>query len=85
MDLFYFQEFEKTFYFTIYFQQCPNKDDRLRTLYNISLLIAESGKLHIISEELILPAINEVINIVLHQPAYIIKKLPLRNNSAKQN
>ena len=35
--------------------------DGLRTLYNISVLIARKGKLHDTREELIIPAVKEVI------------------------
>ncbi|KAH1021787.1 hypothetical protein HUJ04_011272, partial [Dendroctonus ponderosae] len=38
--------------------------------YNISLLIAKSGKAHTIEEELILPAIEEVLKTVLHKPLF---------------
>jgi hypothetical protein len=41
-------------------------DDGLRDSYNISLLIAKSGKPHTIGEELILPAVSEVLHTVLH-------------------
>ncbi|GBP21522.1 SCAN domain-containing protein 3 [Eumeta japonica] len=37
-----------------------SNDDGLRASYNISLLIAKSGKLHTIGEQLILPAVEEV-------------------------
>lgn len=60
-------------------------DDGLRASYNISLLIAQKGKPHNIGEELILPAINEVITTVLHKPAAdIIRKIPLSNNSVQR-
>jgi hypothetical protein len=60
-------------------------DDGLRASYNISLLIAKSGKSHTIGEELILPAINEVINTMLNKPAFdIIKKIPLSNNTVQR-
>ncbi|KAG8234802.1 hypothetical protein J437_LFUL006635 [Ladona fulva] len=42
----------------------------LRASYNISLLIAKSGKPHTIGEELILPAVSEVLRSVLHKPPY---------------
>ncbi|XP_055924696.1 zinc finger BED domain-containing protein 5-like [Argiope bruennichi] len=52
-----------------------------RESYNISLLIAKSGKPHTIGEELILPAIEEVIKTVLHKPPFdVLKRIPLSNN-----
>ncbi|CAH2011683.1 unnamed protein product [Acanthoscelides obtectus] len=44
-------------------------DDGLRASYNISLLIAKSGKPHTIGEKLIFPAVEEVLKTVLHKPA----------------
>ena len=41
--------------------------DGLRASYNISLLIARSGKSHRIVEELILPAVREVLHTVVHK------------------
>ncbi|CAH2000628.1 unnamed protein product [Acanthoscelides obtectus] len=53
-------------------------DDGLLASYNISLLIAKSGKPHTIGEKLILPAVEEVLKTVLHKPASdIIKRIPL--------
>jgi hypothetical protein len=53
-------------------------DDGVRTSYKISLLIVKSGKPHTIGEELILPAVSEVLRTVLHKPpSDIIKKIPL--------
>ncbi|CAH1964673.1 unnamed protein product [Acanthoscelides obtectus] len=50
-------------------------DDGLRASYNISLLIAKSGKPHTIGEKLILPA----------KPASdIIKRIPLSNNTVER-
>lgn len=60
-------------------------DDGLHASYNISLLIAKSGKPHTIGEELILPAVSEVIRTVLHKPASdIIRRIPLSNNTVQR-
>ncbi|CAH1980987.1 unnamed protein product [Acanthoscelides obtectus] len=60
-------------------------DDGLRASYNISLLIAKSGKPHTIGEKLILPAVEEVLKTVLHKPASdIIKRIPLINNTVER-
>lgn len=60
-------------------------DDGLRASYNISLLIAKTGKPHTIGEDLILPAVKEVITTVLHKPAAdIIRKIPLSNSSVQR-
>ncbi|CAH2018080.1 unnamed protein product [Acanthoscelides obtectus] len=60
-------------------------DDGLRASYNISLLIAKSGKPHTIGEKLILPAVEEVLKTVLHKPASdIIKIIPLSNNTVER-
>ncbi|CAH2001640.1 unnamed protein product, partial [Acanthoscelides obtectus] len=60
-------------------------DDGLRASYNISLLIAKSGKPHTIGEKLILPAVEEVLKTDLHKPASdIIKRIPLSNNTVER-
>ncbi|CAH1992310.1 unnamed protein product [Acanthoscelides obtectus] len=60
-------------------------DDGLRASYNISLLIAKSGKPHTIGEKLILPAVEEVLKTILHKPASdIIKRIPLSNNTVER-
>ncbi|CAH1975478.1 unnamed protein product [Acanthoscelides obtectus] len=60
-------------------------DDGLRASYNISLLIAKSGKPHTIGEKLILPAVEEVSKAVLHKPTSdIIKRIPLSNNTVER-
>ncbi|CAH2015032.1 unnamed protein product [Acanthoscelides obtectus] len=60
-------------------------DDGLRASYNISLLIAKSGKPHTVGEKLILPAVEEVLKTVLHKPASdIIKRIPLSNNTVER-
>ena len=61
-----------------------NSDDGLKASYNISLLIAKAGKPHTIEEELILPAVKEVIKTVLHKsPEQVIKSIPLSDNSVQ--
>ncbi|CAH1997541.1 unnamed protein product [Acanthoscelides obtectus] len=60
-------------------------DNGLRASYNISLLIAKSGKPNTIGEMLILPAVEEVLKTVLHKPASnIIKKIPLSNDTVER-
>ncbi|GBP25772.1 SCAN domain-containing protein 3 [Eumeta japonica] len=55
-----------------------SNDDGLRTSYNISLPIAKSGKPHTIGEQLILPAVEEVLKTVLHKSSFdILKRVPL--------
>ena len=62
-----------------------NSDDGLKASYNISLLIAKAGKPHTIGEELILPAVKEVIKTVLHNsPEQVIKSIPLSDNSVQR-
>ena len=62
-----------------------NSDDGLKASYNISLLIAKTGKSHTIWEELILPAVKEVIKTVLHKsPEQVIKSIPLSDNSVQR-
>ncbi|KAJ8946493.1 hypothetical protein NQ318_001768 [Aromia moschata] len=59
-------------------------DDGLRASYNISLVIAKSGKLHTIGEKLILADIEEVLKTELHKPAYeIVKRIPLSNTTVQ--
>ncbi|KAJ8897020.1 hypothetical protein PR048_002366 [Dryococelus australis] len=60
-------------------------NDGLRASYNISLLKAKSGKPHTIGEQIILPAIEEVLKTVLHKSAYdILKRIPLSNNTVQR-
>ncbi|CAH1966706.1 unnamed protein product [Acanthoscelides obtectus] len=61
-------------------------DDALRASYNISLLIAKSGKPHTIGEKLILPTVEKVLKTVLHKPASdIIKRISLSNNTVERH
>ncbi|XP_032075183.1 protein ZBED8-like [Thamnophis elegans] len=69
----------------MFYNASQRNTDVLHASYNITLLIAKSGKPHTIGEELILPAINEVLSIVLHRsPHNIIKTIPLSNNSVQR-
>ena len=54
--------------------------------YNLSKLIANTGKAHVIGEELILPAIKEVLETVLHHLAAssVIKNIPLSNDTVRR-
>ena len=62
-----------------------NSDDGLKASYNISLLIAKAGKPHTIWEELILPAVKEVIKTVSHKsPEQVLKSIPLSDNSVQR-
>ena len=59
--------------------------DGLCASYNSSLLIDRSGKSHTIGEELILPAVREVLHIVVpRSPDQIIKNIPLSDNSVQR-
>lgn len=86
----YFQDLEKKHnaqpsVSKLFSMAAKQDDDGLRASYNISLLIAQTGKPHTIGETLILPAIKEVITTVLHKPAAdIIRKIPLSNNSVQR-
>ena len=58
-----------------------NSDNGLKASNNISLLIAKASKPHTIGEELILPAVKEVIKTVLKKsPEQVIKSIPLSDN-----
>lgn len=88
-DLSYFQVLEEKYFkhptiSKLFESSTKQGNDGLQASY-ISLLIAKAGKLYTIGEELILPAIKEVINTVLHKPASdIIRKIPLSNNSVQR-
>ena len=56
--------------------------DGLVASYNISLLIAKSGKPHTIGEKLILPAIQEAVTTVMHSDGRsVIQSIPLSNDT----
>ena len=60
--------------------------DELLASYNLSLIIAKKGKPHKIDEELILPAVKEVLNSVLHHKtsSSVIKSIPLSNDNVQR-
>lgn len=86
----YFQNLEARYLneatVTSMFSAVPKQNnDGVRASYNIALMIAKSGKPHTIGEELILPAIKEVLTTVLHTPAFdVTKKLSLSNNTVQR-
>ncbi|GBP36287.1 SCAN domain-containing protein 3 [Eumeta japonica] len=86
----YFQDLEKKHnaqpsVWKLFSVAAKQDDNGLRASYNISLLIAQTGKPHTIGETLILPAIKEVIITVLHKPAAdIIRKIPLSDSSVQR-
>ncbi|CAH1990840.1 unnamed protein product [Acanthoscelides obtectus] len=90
-DLKYFQtlkdKFQKRPTLDRMFASTSQRNDYgLRTSYNISLLIAKSGKPHTIGEKLILPAVEEILKTVLHKPASdSIKRIPLSNNTVERH
>ena len=56
--------------------------DGLVASYNISLLIAKTGKPHTIGEKLILPAIQEVVTTVMHANGRsVVQSIPLSNDT----
>lgn len=57
----------------------------LKASYNISLMIAKKGKAHTIGEEIIIPAIKEVIETVMKKDSHtVLKNLPLSNNTVQR-
>ncbi|GFW58730.1 SCAN domain-containing protein 3 [Trichonephila clavipes] len=68
------------------FASTLQKDDNgLQASYNISLLIAKSGNSNTIGEELILPAVEEVLKTVIPKSALdIIRRIPLSNNTVQR-
>ncbi|GBP08911.1 SCAN domain-containing protein 3 [Eumeta japonica] len=90
-DLKYFQTLKEKYekrptMHSMFSSTSESNDDGLRASYNISLLIAKSGKRHTIGEQLILPAVEEVLKTaVLHKSSFdILKRIPLSNNINKQ-
>ncbi|KFD48205.1 hypothetical protein M513_10919 [Trichuris suis] len=61
------------------------ENDGLLASYNISLIIAKSGKPHGIGKGLLLPVISEFLRTLLHiSPTEIIRKIPLSNNTVQR-
>ncbi|GFX09304.1 zinc finger BED domain-containing protein 5 [Trichonephila clavipes] len=70
----------------IMFASTLQRDDNgLQASHNISLLIEKSGKSHTIGEELILPAVEEVLKTVIPKSAsVIIRRISLSNNTVQR-
>lgn len=89
-DLKYFQTLKEKYekrptVHSMFASTSESNDDGLRASYNISLLIAKSGKPHTIGEQLILPAVEEVLKTVLHKSSFdILKRIPLSNNTVQR-
>ena len=60
--------------------------DGLLASYNLSLMFAKKGKPPTIGEELILPAVKQVLNTVLHDKACssVIKSIALSNDTVQR-
>ncbi|KFD64604.1 hypothetical protein M514_23206 [Trichuris suis] len=66
---------------------CLSRRDRdgLAASYKISLVIAQTGKLHTIGEELLIPATTEAVKTVLHQRERdVTNKIPLSNDTVQR-
>ncbi|GBP24943.1 SCAN domain-containing protein 3 [Eumeta japonica] len=89
-DLKYFQTLKEKYekrptMHSMFASTSQSNDDDLRASYNISLLIAKSGKPHTIGEQLILPAVEEVLKTVLHiSPFDALNRIPLSNNTVQR-
>ncbi|XP_072380939.1 zinc finger MYM-type protein 6-like [Diabrotica undecimpunctata] len=67
--------------------KATKKNDKgLLASYKVSFLIAKSGKPHTIGEELILPAVNEIVDTMLgpSQASHITDAVPLSNNTVSR-
>lgn len=62
-----------------------NNDKGLITSYKVSLLVAKCGKPHTITETLILPAVEEILNSMTNlNVSDIISSIPLSNNTVSR-
>ncbi|GBP71622.1 SCAN domain-containing protein 3 [Eumeta japonica] len=89
-DLKYFQTLKEKYekrptMHSMFASTSQSNDDGLRASYNISLLIAKSGKPHTIGEQLILLAVEEVLKTVFHKsPFDVLKRIPLSKNTVQR-
>ncbi|GBP59970.1 SCAN domain-containing protein 3 [Eumeta japonica] len=89
-DMKYFQILKEKYeqrptVYSMFSSTSESNDNGLRASYNISLLIAKSGKPHTIGEQLILLAVEEVLKSVLHKSSSdILKRIPLNNNTVQR-
>ena len=65
--------------------KCSEQAGRgLLASYKISYLIAKCGKPHNIAENLIIPAVKEIMSLMFANPVDIISNIPLSNNSVSR-
>ena len=65
--------------------KCSEQAGRgLLASYKISYLIAKCGKPHTIAENLIIPAVKEIMSTMFANPVDIISNIPLSNNSVSR-
>ncbi|CAG9782829.1 unnamed protein product [Diatraea saccharalis] len=87
-DLKYFQtlkENNEKRQHSMFVSTSQSNDDGLRASYNISLLIAKFEKPYTIGEQLILPAVEEVLKTILHMPSRdVLKRIPTSNNTVQR-
>jgi len=86
-DLKYFQTLKEKYekrptMHSMFASTSESNEDGLRASYNIVLHIAKSRKRHTIGEELILPAVEEVLRTVLHKSPF--DKISLSNNTVQR-
>lgn len=89
-DMSYFQHLHTNFLKrqtinNMFLETLQQNSDGIRASYKLSYLIAKTGNSHVVGEELLLPAIAEVISTVMHKsPFNIIKSIPLSNDTVQR-
>ena len=78
-------KFRKRNTITSMMANCSEQVNRgLLAPYKVSHLIAKCGKPHTIGENLIIPAVKEIMSIMFSNPVDIISNIPLSNNSVSR-